>query len=313
MRAVLAVAVIVACACVAWAGEPAAPGQTTIADGMRDFERNVALGAVLETRAGTPAELGELRLLADRGLKAAQALVAKSPDSADAQYLLGSWLLYGYRVVTVDQIAFDATSGARTETVNRIIQGLSDDPQPGLDALKKSTGLAPNNGDYLLDYAAALSDWDRMFEATGILKGIWAGQPPLSQAQKMRAGILLSGISEARGDLATAREWIYSALSLDPAAAEAVEHLRRLDAAQAAEAWDEFDEAEAIEQEAEEEVYEEEGGEGYEDEYWEESEDEVSGAEGEDDTGYEDLYDYETESEDWSEEEAYSEENEEVQ
>ena len=133
MRAVLAVTVLMACACVAWAGEPAAPGPAAIAAGMRDFERNVALGAILETRAGTSAELGELRLLADRGLKAAQDLAAKNPESADAQYLLGSWLLYGYRVVTVDQIAFDATRGARTETVNRIIQGLSDDPQPGLD------------------------------------------------------------------------------------------------------------------------------------------------------------------------------------
>lgn len=291
MRAVLAVTVLMACACVAWAGEQAAPGPAAITDSMRDFERNVALGAVLETRAGTPAELGELRLLADRGMKAAQDLAAKDPNSADAQYLLGSWLLYGYRVVTVDQIAFDETRGARTETVNRIIQGLSDDPQPGLAALKKSTELAPNNGDYLLDYGAALSDWDRMFEATGILKGIWAGQPPLSDAQKMRAGILLSGISETQGDLGAAREWIYSALSLDPAAAEAVEHLRNLDAAQAAEAW----------------------GEVYEEEYLEESEDDVSGAETEGETGYDELYDYATEGDDWSEEEAYSEENEEVQ
>ena len=307
MRAVLAVTVLMACACVAWAGELAAPGPASIADGMRDFERNVALGAVLETRAGTPAELGELRLLADRGLKAAQDLAAKNPESADAQYLLGSWLLYGYRVVTVDQIAFDATRGARTETVNRIIQGLSDDPQPGLDALKRSTELAPNNGDHLLDYGAALLDWDRMFEAAGILKGIWAGQPPLSQAQKMRAGILLSGVSEAQGDLAAAREWIYSALSLDPEAAEAVEHLRHLDAAQTAQAWEEIYEAD-IEQTEEEAVEE-----GYEEEYPEEGGDEVSGTEAEGETGYDELYDSETEGEGWSEEEAYSEENEAAQ
>jgi hypothetical protein len=307
MRAVLAVTVLMACACVAWAGEPAAPGPAAITAGMRDFERNVALGAILETRAGTSAELGELRLLADRGLKAAQDLAAKNPESADAQYLLGSWLLYGYRVVTVDQIAFDATRGARTETVNRIIQGLSDDPQPGLDALKRSTELAPNNGDHLLDYGAALLDWDRMFEAAGILKGIWAGQPPLSQAQKMRAGILLSGVSEAQGDLAAAREWIYSALSLDPEAAEAVEHLRHLDAAQAAEAWNDLYEADV--EQTEEEAVEE----GYEEEYLEESGDEVSGAEAEGETGYDELYDSETEGEGWSEEEAYSEENEETQ
>ena len=307
MRAVLAVTVLMACACVAWAGEPAAPGPAAMAAGMRDFERNAALGAILETRPGTPAELGELRLLADRGLRAAQDLAAKNPELADAQYLLGSWLLYGYRVVTVDQIAFDATMGARTETVNRIIQGLSDDPQPGLEALKRSTELAPNNGDYLLDYGAALSDWDRMFEAAGILKGIWAGQPPLSQAQKMRAGLLLSGISEAQGDLAAAREWIYSALSLDPAAAEAVEYLRHLDAAQVAQAWEKLYEAE-VEETAEEALEE-----GYADEYLEESEDEASGAEAEGETGYDELYDFQTEDEDWSEEEAYSEENEAAQ
>ncbi len=295
MRALLTVTVLVACACVAWAGEPAAPEAAAIAHGMRDFERNATLGAILETRPGTPAELGELRLLADRGLKAAQDLAAQHPNSADAQYLLGSWLLYGYRVVTVDQIAFDATRGARTETVNRIIQGLSNDPQPGLAALKTSTELAPNNGDYLLDYGAALSDWDRMFEATGILKGIWAGQPPLSQAQRMRAGILLSGVSERQGDLAAAREWIYSALSLDPAAAEAVENLRHLDAAQAAEAWDELYEAEV------EEVYEEE--------YPEEGAGEVSGAESEGETQDDELYDFETEGGGWGEEESYSDQN----
>ena len=303
MRVALVLTVLTACACVAWAGEQAALGPAAIADGLRDFERNSALGAVLETRSGTPAELGELRLLSDRGLKTAQELVGKHPDSADAQYLLGSWLLYGYRVVTVEQIAFDPTKGARTETVNRIIQGLSDNPQPGLDALKKSTELSPNNGDYLLDYGAALSDWDRTFEAAGILKGIWAGQPPLSQQQKMRAGLLLSGISEAQGDLAGAREWIYSALSLDPSTAEAVEYLRQLDAAQAAEAWEEYYEA------AEEEVSEEQ----YEEEYQEESEGEVSGADAEGETQSDELYDYETEGDDWSEGETYSEENEEVQ
>jgi hypothetical protein len=304
MRSVLAVTVLMACACVAWAGEPAAPGAAVIGDSMRDFERNAALGAILETRPGTPAEVGELRLLADRGFEAAQDLVAKHPNSADVQYLLGSWLLYGYRVVTVEQIAFDPTSGARTETVNRIIQGLSDDPRPGLDALKKSTELAPNNGDYLLDYGAALLDWDRLFEASGVLKGIWAGEPPLSQAQTMRAGMLLSGVSEAQGDLAAAREWIYSALSLDPAAAEAVEHLRHLDAAQAAEAWEEFYEAE---EEALEEGYEEEYGE----EYLEESEDEASGAEAEGEMQDDELYDFETEGGGWGEEEDYSDQNEE--
>jgi len=294
MRAVLAVTMLLACACAAWAGEPAEPGAsaaTRMADATRDFERNVALGAILQTRPGTPTELNELRLLADRGLKAAQALAAENPDSAEAQYLLGSWLLYGYRVVKVEQIAFDAATGARTETVTRVIQGMSHDPQVGLDALRESTALAPDNGDYLLDYAAALMDWDRMFDATGILKGIWAGEPPLSQAQRMRAGLLLSSIAEAQGDLAAAREWIYAALSLDAAAARAVEHLRRLDAAQVAAAWNEFYRSQA--QESYDEEYAEEEG--------------VGDVETMDEAGDDELSDYETEGGDWTEEEAYLE------
>jgi hypothetical protein len=236
MRAALVTLALMLSTCMAWAGEAAAPakGGPSVVEGMGDFERNTALGAVLATRPGTPAELAETRMLADRGLKAAQALVAEHPDSADAQYLLGSWLLYGYRVVEVEQISFDATGGQRTQTVSRVIQGMSDDPAPGLAALKKSTELAPNNGEYLLDYAAALGDYGQLDLAGGILKGIWAGQPALSLEQKMHAGFLLAGVAEAEGDYGNAREWIYSALSLNPATAEAVERLRGLDAEETA-------------------------------------------------------------------------------
>ena len=236
MRAALVTLALMLSTCMAWAGEAAAPakGGPSVVEGMGDFERNAALGAVLTMRPGTPAELAETRTLADRGLKAAQAQVAEHSDSADARYLLGSWLLYGYRVVEVEQISFDATGGQRTQTVSRVIQGMSDDPAPGLAALKKSTELAPNNGEYLLDYAAALGDYGQLDEARGILKGIWTGQPALSLEQKMHAGFLLAGVAEAEGDYGNAREWIYSALSLSPATAEAVERLRGLDAEEAA-------------------------------------------------------------------------------
>jgi hypothetical protein len=198
---------------------------------MSDLERNLALGAVLEMREGTQAELGELRALADQGVAQAGAAVAANPGSADAQYALGSWLLYGYRVVEVDQISFDAQGNAETERVTRVLQGMGDDPEEGLAALNKASELAPANGQYLLDYAAGLMDYDRVDQAEGMLKAAWAGQPDLPVALKMRAGILLSGVAEANGDLDGAREWIYSALSLDPLAAPAVYRLRELDEA----------------------------------------------------------------------------------
>ncbi len=306
MRAALVTMVLAACACAAWAGEPAGQKPASVAEGMRDFERNAALGAVLETRPGTPAELGEAKLLAERGVKAARELAGAQPESADAQYLLGSWLLYGYRVVEVEQISVDAEGGTRTETVSRTVQGMADDPQVGLDALKRATELAPGNGEYLLDYAAALSDYDRPLEARSILKGIWAGQPALSQEQRMRAGFFLSGLSEAEGDLAGAREWIYSALSLDPMAAEGVERLRQLDAAEVAAA--EASQAPVEEYEApEEEVYEEEP---YEEEYEGVGEEEYDEGYGQE---YEQWEDFETGDEGWSEEEYSWEENGEAQ
>jgi hypothetical protein len=132
----------------------------------------------------------------------------------------------------------------------------------GLPELKRVTELAPTDGDYFLDYAAALADCDRLPEAQGLLKSAWGGAPALSQEQKMYAGLLLSDISAAEGDLSGARQWIYTALSLDPTAAGAVERLRLLDVAQAQEA------AEALLAAAEEAVSEEYG----EEEYWGEEE-----------------------------------------
>ncbi len=234
MRAIAVVVLVVSTACVCLGAGPANPGSSQIEQGMRDFDRNVELGAILEVRSGTQAELGELRLLAERGLKQARDLVAQQPDSADAHYLLGSWLLYAYRVVEVEQITFDARTGPKSETASRVSQGLATDPDEGLKALQRATELAPQNGEYLLDYAAALADYDKTYEAQGILKAVWAGQPDLAADYRMRAGLLLATIAEAAGDIAGAREWIYSSLSLHPIAATAVEQLRRLDAAEAA-------------------------------------------------------------------------------
>jgi hypothetical protein len=238
MKTMWLVVLVALCPCAVFAAEPVQLPEPPVPldQGLQDFERNVALGAVLETRPGTEAEVVELRLLADRGLEQARALVEQEADSAEAQYLLGSWLLYGYRIVQVDQITFDAAGASGLRTVNRVIQGLVDDPSEGLGALKRATELAPDNGDYLLDYAAALGDLGGLTEARGLLKGVWAGEPQLSPAQTMRAGFLLASVAEAEDDLAAAREWVYSALALDPDTQAGVEMLRRLDAAQAA-AW----------------------------------------------------------------------------
>ena len=212
---------------------PASAAQRTSAldQSTSDFNRNITLGPVLQLRQGTTAELDELRIVADRGMKAAREAVAADPKSADAQYGLGSWLLYGYQVVQVDETTFDAEGNATTEPVIRVVQGLADDPGEGLAALKRASELDPTNGEYVLDYGAALLDYDEPEQAETVLKGIWAGKPDLAVQYKMRAGLLLSTIAEGNGDLDGAREWIYSALSLDPEAAPAVDRLREIDAA----------------------------------------------------------------------------------
>jgi hypothetical protein len=229
---------------------------------MSDFDRNVALGVALTMRAASAAELEELQKLADKGLKAAREAVAKWPESPEAHYLLGSWLLYGYRVAEVQHISYDPERGETLESSTQVVQGMPDGADEGLPELKRVTELAPTDGDYLLDYAAALADYDRLPEAQWLARSAWAGTPPLSQEQKMYAGLLLGDISAAQGDLAGARQWIYNALSLDPTAAGAVERLRSLDVAQAQEA------AEALLAAAEEAVSEEYG----EEEYWGEDE-----------------------------------------
>ncbi|MFB3882018.1 MAG: hypothetical protein ACE149_12195 [Armatimonadota bacterium] len=208
----------------------AAEQTSALTQSISDFNRNTALGAVLELRPGTTAELDELRVLADRGLKAAQQAAAADPKSADAQYALGSWLLYGYQAVESEETSFDAAGNATTQPITRVVQGLTDDPEEGLGALKSATELAPANGEYLLDYGAALLDYDEPDRAEAVLKGIWAGRPELSVQYKMRAALLLSTIAEGNGDLDGAREWIYSALALDPETAPAVDRLRQLDA-----------------------------------------------------------------------------------
>ncbi len=226
----------------AWAGVPAPAGEASdegpsvgVSSTMGDFERNAALGATLSLRTGTPEEYEEVRTLAERGLAAARRAVDDDPESAEARYVLGSWLLYGYRVVEVRRITIDSRQGERTATEPQVVMGLLDDPEEGLGALVAATELEPENGTYVLDYAAALIDYGRPARATGVLKGVWAGEPELTREEKMWAALLLSDIQAYEGRLQEAREWIYAALSLDATVARAVERLRHLDAAEAAE------------------------------------------------------------------------------
>jgi hypothetical protein len=250
MKALCWMGLFLLCVVVGWAAEPAPDAADPISEAASIFEQNVALGAALSMRPGTPEEFAQLRALAERGLARAQEAVERDPGSAEAHYWLGSWLVYGYGVIEVDQVSYDPEAGARTETVMQAIQGLGDMPDDGLDALRLTTEIEPENGDYLLDYAVALGDCGRLVEAQGLVKAAWFGEPALSQEQKMQAGLVLSDIAAADGNLAAAREWVYAALSLDQTSAQGVERLRHLDAAQAAEA-----QAAA---EAEQEVYDEE-------------------------------------------------------
>jgi hypothetical protein len=226
------------CALVACAAEPPpeARAEELIVEIAEDFGRNAALGAALSMRRGTTEEVSALRELAERGLRKAREAVERDPDSVQAQYWLGSWLLYGYDVVEVEQVTYDPEGGGRTETVALAVQGLSEAPEEGLDALRRSTELAPNSGDHLLEYATALADYGRVYEARALLKAAWVGEPELALEQKMHAGLLLADIAAIEENLAAAREWVYAALSLSPAGAMGVERLRYLDAAQAAEA-----------------------------------------------------------------------------
>jgi tetratricopeptide (TPR) repeat protein len=249
-------ALIAICMGVAVAAAPAAQTAADLSGPMRDFERNATLGAALTMRVGLPEEFEEVQQLAERGLAAARQAVARQPGSAEAQYLLGSWLLYGYQVVEVRRITSDPVGGEHTEIEPRVVLGLSDTPDEGLAALLRAAELAPKNGQYLLDYATALMDCDRVSQALPVLKKAWAGEPELRPEEKMLAGLLLSDAYAYEGQLDQAREWVYAALSLDPAAAKAIERLRHLDAAQAAAVEAALDDAaEAARAEAYAEVY----------------------------------------------------------
>jgi hypothetical protein len=229
---VMAVAVsasLVAAAQTPGAGQAASP-TAALERGTQEFARNAALGAALSKRSGTPAELRELQELADGGLRAARELAGKHPQSAKASYLLGSWLIYGYHVVKTRQITVDATAGATSEVTERVVQGLSDDPQEGLGALKRAGELEPKRGQYVVDYGTALVDCGRDAEAMSFLKAAWSGNGSLIAEEKMRVGLLLSDVSAHRGDLAEAREWMYSALEAVPENHAIVAYLRSLDA-----------------------------------------------------------------------------------
>ena len=219
----------------AWAAAtataPAPPGPAAaLAENERDFERNTALGPALTMRPATPAELQQLQGLAERGLRAAEELVAQYPDNAQAQYLLGSWLLYAYGVKEVRKVVVTGDTAA-SSTSTEVVQGLQDDVGPGLAALKRATDLEPENGRYLIDYGAALFDCDRVTEAMAYLKSAWASKPELTPAEKLEIALLLSRLYETQGRMDDAREWVYSGLTANPANAMVVEHLRWLDKA----------------------------------------------------------------------------------
>jgi tetratricopeptide (TPR) repeat protein len=167
-------------------------------------------------------------------MKAAETWVANRPDSPEAQYALGSWLIYGYRVRHVRELVVDPERGETTRMTPRVVQGMSDDVEPGLAALKRAMVLAPGTGKYALDYAAALFDCDRPYEAMGLLKRAWAGDVNLTASEKLRTGLILSNIYVSQGNLVDAREWVYSALESNPENSAAAEQLRWLDSMQSA-------------------------------------------------------------------------------
>jgi len=214
----------------AWSAQAlVAPRHAAGMSGMQDLDRNVALGTELMQREGSKQELDELQALADQGLKAARQAVAKDPKSAEPWYLLGSWLIYGYRVVEVEEITTDAAGDTTVQTVRRPQMGLADDPQEGLEALRRATELAPKHTGYGLDYAAAVLDTGHPLQARGLLQGLWIGKTPLTPGEKARTAVMLSDTYAAEGRLMEAREWLYVALDQDPANAEMVQRLRLID------------------------------------------------------------------------------------
>jgi len=225
--------VAVAAASAAWGAKAAPKPASSLQQLTADFERNVSLGMMLAARPGTPQELDELKILAQLGLAAARKAVEQAPNSAEAQYRLGSWLLYGYRVVETEQVIREPDGTERTETARRVVQGLADDPGEGLEALKRATVLDPGRGRYLVDYGAALFDCGEAEEALGVLRGAWTAQAGLTTAERMEAATLLSSVCLDLWRFGEAREWAYSALAVVPGNAAALQRLRELDRAQA--------------------------------------------------------------------------------
>jgi len=211
------------------AAQPAAPTPAVSSEWQQKLERNATLGSALSQRSGTEAELDELAALAAEGLKAAREEVAAHPDSAEAHYRLGSWLVYGYRVVRVQATTYDPVGGEQTATSRQVRPGLADEPEEGLTALKQASLLAPERADYLIDYGAALLDAGQPDQGAIILKSAWAGKLTLDADQRQRVGMLLSDIWVAQGNPAEAREWAYRALAAHGGAEPALERLRRLD------------------------------------------------------------------------------------
>jgi len=221
---------ILLCACAAWSAAPPTPAAApTPATVMKDLERNAALGQALTHRQGSADELALVQKLADRGLQGARDLVAKNPDSAEAQYLLGSWLLYGYRAIEREDVSFDTGGGEHREKTRQVSQGLSDSPADGLTALQSAHTLAPENGRYFVDYGAALYDCDLPDEAMSVLKKAWLSALKLTPQDKLRTALLMSDLLADQGEVSGAREWMYRALLLDPKNAELVPRLRHLD------------------------------------------------------------------------------------
>jgi len=208
------------------------PQASVVQSSMKDLERNAALGAALTHREGSPDELATVQKLADRGLETARALAEKDPKSAEARYLLGSWLLYGYRVVERERLVVDAGGEEHRRKVKVVVQGLSDTPQDGLDALRAAHVLAPANLKYLLDYGSALLDCDQSAEAMGVVRAVWSESMKLAPGEEAQVALLMSDIHLARGDVREARSWIYRALSAQPQNAPIVTRLKKLDALQ---------------------------------------------------------------------------------
>jgi len=215
-------------------GQAGATGKSDAASeqaaNLADFERNLSLGQRLTASGGSDQEYDELQKLAEHGLKVARELAARSPAGAEAEYLLGSWLIYGYRIVVAEHTLLDEAGQSRVTRVKTVVQGLSDDPAEGLEALRRAAELAPQEAHYTIDYAAALHDTGNPLEAVGILLTAWSGKPQLSALEKMRVGLLLSDAYAAEERFPEARQWLYSTLLLNPDNAEIVSRLRMLDA-----------------------------------------------------------------------------------